>query len=81
VAILSRPFIEQLTNVVRDCNIEDFVIAQLAIKTLINLTKEETYWKEEQIRALDSQLLEIGEELDSIIGVAEGSDEKEIQDY
>ena len=46
VAILSRPFIDQLTNVVRDCNIEDMELAKSAIKALLNLTAETTYWAE-----------------------------------
>lgn len=46
VAILSRPFIDQLTNVVRDCNIEDMELAKSAIKALLNLTQETTYWDE-----------------------------------
>lgn len=47
VAVLSRPFIDKLTNVVRDCNIEDMDLAKSAIKALLNLTAETTYWSEE----------------------------------
>lgn len=44
VAVLSRPFIEKLTCVVRDCNIEDMELAKVAIKALLNLTAETSYW-------------------------------------
>ena len=53
VAILSRPFIDKLTTVIRDCNIEDIDLAKVAIKALLNLTGESTYWSEEQIKSLD----------------------------
>ena len=71
LAILSRPFIDQLTHAFSVYELEDMDLAKVAIKALLNLTEEASYWTEDQIKNLDAQLLHIGEELDEIMDVTE----------
>lgn len=82
LAILSRPFIDQLTHAFSVYELEDMDLAKVAIKALLNLTEESSYWTEDQIKNLDAQLLHIGEELDEIMDVTEKSDDiAQIESY
>ncbi len=76
--ILQKGALEKLIDVLKDANIEDMDLAKVAAKGLLNLTGEQEYWVHSQIEKLDAVLTNLGEELDSIIEVANEEEQKEI---
>jgi hypothetical protein len=81
LAILTKPFIDKLTEVFGNYYLEDFDLSKVAIKALLNLTSENSYWSEEQIKSLDDVLLRAGEELDEIMPEANETELVEITNY
>ncbi|TNV74288.1 hypothetical protein FGO68_gene13245 [Halteria grandinella] len=77
--------VSKLTDVLKDANIEDMDLAKVAGKALHNLavcTKQEgaTFsWSSEQIKRLDEIVTNLGEELDSIMDVANEEELEEIK--
>ena len=71
----------RLVEVLKDANIEDLDLAKVACKALLNLASgakvDNEGWKNEDILKLDQVLSSIGEELDSILEMA---NEEELQE-
>lgn len=69
--------LSSIIEVLKQANIEDMDMAKVACKALISFCDEKQRWDNESIQACDDICSEIGEELDSIMDVANES-EKEI---
>jgi hypothetical protein len=76
--------IPKLIDVLRDSNIEDIDLSKVAAKALHNMTqgdkaKLNDYWSNANIKKLEEVLLNLGDELDSIMDVASCDELQEIQ--
>jgi hypothetical protein len=65
---------------VRDANIEDLDLSRVACNALTNMCEENVkhLWTNDHVGKLDEILSSLGEELDSIIEVANDSEKEEI---
>ena len=76
-----QPEVGRLVEVLKDSNIEDLDLSKVACKALLNLAVDARVgndgWKNEDIVKLDQVLSNIGEELDSILDMA---NEEELQE-
>jgi hypothetical protein len=68
--ILERKAIEKLIDVLKDSNIEDIELSKVVAKAIHNMVQENNYWTTESIKKLDEMLTNLGDELDSIMEVA-----------
>lgn len=68
--VLDKNVIPKLIDVLRDSNIEDMDLSKVAAKALHNIVCEGNYWSMDLIKKLDDVLTNLGEELDSIMDVA-----------
>jgi hypothetical protein len=75
--------IPKLIDVLRDSNIEDMDLAKVAAKALHNLAVKgesgQVMWQNEWIKKLDEILTSLGDELDSIMDVANDEELEEIK--
>lgn len=87
VKILEKEIVvPKLIEVLRDSNIEDIDLSKVAAKALHNMTqvkpefqsKMNDYWTNESINKLDEVLQNLGDELDSIMDVAQAYELEEI---
>jgi hypothetical protein len=78
--ILEKGAISKLIEVLKDANIEDIELSKVAAKAIHNMTSPEcnNYWSFDQIKKLDEVLTYIGDELDSIMEMANENEQKEL---
>eukprot|EP00347_Sterkiella_histriomuscorum_P012834 403367048 len=77
--VLDKGVIPKLIDVLKDSNIEDMELSKVAAKALHNIAGENAYWSIESIKKLDEVLSSLGEELDSIMDVANEEEMEEIK--
>lgn len=74
---VTKMCLSKLITAFKDSNIEDMDLSKVICKALISFCEEKFLWNNADIKATDDICTEIGEELDSIMDVANES-EKDI---
>lgn len=77
--VLDKQVIPKLIDVFKDSNIEDMDLSKVTAKALHNMVHDNNYWTVEIIKKLDDVLTNLGEELDSIMDVANEEEQMELK--
>jgi len=73
---ITKMWLPTLIDKLRDSNIEDMDLSKVICKTLVSFWEERFFWKNDNIEATNEICSEIGEELDSIMDVANESEKQ-----
>ena len=76
--VVQKCTIQKLIEVLKDSNIEDFDLSKVSAKALLNLTMVPDSWSQAHVAALNPILDDLGEEIDSILDVANEEEQEEI---